>query len=93
MVQIKRNDEWLDSCNRHELTKLAVVFSDGEDIANYSFDDMVKLLEDSYHQGYTERLNPSEIIDKFYTDLELNGNNTVAIFYNGTSLEEIQWTR
>lgn len=83
MEYIDISDNWLDSASKEDLDKIIICFNDGQgDHCVYNYDKIVELLSDYYDQEDLENMTPSQYMKNFYTDCELSGNNTDALYFD-----------
>ena len=84
---IHLSKEWLDTASKEDLNKIIICFNDGQgDHSVYTYDKIVKLLSESHLTKTTKTVSEmtvSEIIDIFYLELNLNGDGTDALFFDG----------
>lgn len=80
------SDEWLNNASEKEISRIIIHFNDGQgDIASYTMIEARKLLSesvDSMGNPYDMNMSNSELIDNFYNDLCLNGNETRAVYFD-----------
>ena len=90
----------LDKFSKEELDTILVAFHDGDDQSVYNWSGIVNLLSESdievdgeMKEGYDviKGFTPSKIIDTFYNELELNGNNAVAVIFSEGKYWQIHW--
>ena len=95
------DDKKINSFTKKELNKIVVCFNDGQgDHCVYTYNKIVKLLKESdikinnlYVEGIeiVDNMKPSEIMNMFYNELDLDGNNTDALYFDKGKYNIIQW--
>ena len=66
---------------KEKLNNILISFNDGQgDNCVYNWEGIVGIIRNSYDDTY--KLSNAEILDLFYSDLELNGNNSKLIYFD-----------
>lgn len=85
--QINIIDEELNIFKESKLNRIIICFNNGQgDHCVYNYKEVVNLLKESTQSDCSsynvDNLKPSQILDFFYKSLDLNGNNTDAIYFD-----------
>lgn len=78
-----------------KINRIIIGYNDGQgDHGFYTYSKVVDLLNDSDRPNLKklEDMTRVEIIDEFYKGLDLNGNNSGMVYFDGTEYVEINWT-
>jgi len=88
-------DKWFDSASDDEIKRFILGFNDGQgDHDFYTYKDILLLLEDSENPNRQQELSDmtrSQILDEFYTELNLGGNNSDMVYFNGEEYQEVRF--
>jgi len=91
MEYILLEKKWFDVASEKDLNRIIVCFDDGQgDHCVYTYKDIFNLLLDMKNGEDINNMTPLEIIDSFYTELNLNGNNTHALYFDN-EYKIIRW--
>ena len=100
MEYLTIEDLEFDNFSDEQLETISLSFHDGDDQSVYNWHEIVHLLSESdievngeYKNGFEfiKTLPKSKIMDIFYNELELNGNNSIATIFKNGKFWQIHW--
>lgn len=89
-------EEWFNNASDVEINKFIIGYNDGQgDHGFYTYSKIVGLLNnnDRPNLDKLEDMTRVQIIDEFYKELYLNGNNSGMVYFDGTEYLEVNWTK
>ena len=85
--KIDISSDMLNKFGEEDLNRIVICSNDGQgDHISYTYKEIVDLMFNSEYpkgNGPTEDSSTSDIIDLFYEEFDLNGNNTDALYFDG----------
>jgi hypothetical protein len=94
MPQKEVSTEWFNQAPDEEIKRFIDGFNDGQgDHSVYTYEMMVKLLQNSDRPGKRDlqEMTRMEILDEFFNDLYLNGNNSDTVYFDGAKYLKVSW--
>jgi hypothetical protein len=88
-METKRVDQnWFNSLHVTDLKKYLICSNDGQgDTSVYTFDDVLTFFEDDDISTWSK----IEILNTFFNQTELNGNNTKQVYFDDRGYVELEW--
>lgn len=86
--------DWFNSASDDEISRFIIGYNDGQgDHRFYTYSKIVDLLNNSDrpNQKELENMTRVEIIDEFYKELHLNGNNSNTVYFDGKEYLMVDW--
>ena len=87
-------EEFFNDASEEEINKIIIGYNDNQgDHGFYTYSKIVNLLNNSDRPNLKglENMTRVEIIDEFYKELNLNGNNSDMVYFDGTEYLKINW--
>ena len=79
---------WFNSLHVTDLKKYLICANDGQgDTSVYTFDDVLSFFEGDD----ISELSRTDILDSFFNESELNGNNSVQVYFGDNGFVELNW--
>lgn len=87
-------EDWFNNASEDEINRFIIGYNDGQgDHGFYTYSKIVGLLKNSDRPNSKEleSMTRVEIIDEFYKELLLNGNNSDMVYFDGKEYLKINW--
>jgi hypothetical protein len=89
-------NDWFNNALEEEINRFVIGYNDGQGYHGfYTYTKIVGLLKNSDRPNKRplEDMTRVEILDEFYDELMLNGNNSDVIYFDGKEYLKINWTK
>lgn len=85
--------DWFNNASDDEINRFIIGYNDGQgDHGFYTYSKIVDLLNNSDRPNKElENMTRVEIIDEFYNELQLNGNNSDMTYFDGKEYLMVEW--
>ena len=92
---IEITTEWFNNASESEINRFIIGFNDGQgDHGFYTYNGIIKLLSNSDRNPELKELKGmtrTEIVNEFYQELDLNGNNSDMTYFDGNKYLKVHW--
>lgn len=87
-------EDWFNNASEDEINRFIIGYNDGQ--GDHGFDTYSKIVDllknsDRPNSKELESMTRVEIIDEFYKELHLNGNNSDMVYFDGKEYLKINW--